>query len=140
MPPRLSPLKNHKDHGTTSVQERALFMTKHVASAIRSSFTTALRCALAKIARPLAATLLATLASGLLAQQAATGGVSPASPTYVDAVSRSSYWTYSKATNGEPKPWRQLPAEDQKLWENLARHAIRGIEKIDAERPAEGTS
>ncbi len=61
-------------------------------------------------------------------------------PAYVKLLSRSLFWGHSKATTGEPKPWRALPPEDQKVWENLAKRAIRGIEKLDAEESAEGTS
>ncbi len=55
------------------------------------------------------------------------------SPDYVNALSRSLYWAYSKATTGEPKPWRELTPEDRKLWATMARRAIRGIENLDAQ-------
>jgi len=53
-------------------------------------------------------------------------------PDYVNALSRSLYWAYSKATTGEPKPWRDLTLEDRKIWGIMARRAIRGIEHLDA--------
>jgi hypothetical protein len=63
-------------------------------------------------------------------------------PDYVNALSRSLYWAYSKATTGEPKPWRGLTPEDRKIWAIMARRAIRGIENLDAAETgsaAEGT-
>ena len=64
-------------------------------------------------------------------------------PDYVNALSRSLYWAYSKATTGEPKPWRDLTLEDRKIWVIMAKRAIRGIENLDAaetDPAAEGTA
>ena len=63
-------------------------------------------------------------------------------PDYINALSRSLYWAYSKATTGEPKPWRDLALEDRKIWAIMAKRAIRGIEHLDAaetDPAAEGT-
>lgn len=46
------------------------------------------------------------------------------------AVARSLYWGYVKDTTGTPGRWSDLDAEQRKIWQNMARRALRKIAEL----------
>jgi hypothetical protein len=48
------------------------------------------------------------------------------------AMAKALQWTHSKVTAGEPRKWGKLPQEEQRLWLQLARRAMKKLEEMNA--------
>jgi hypothetical protein len=49
-------------------------------------------------------------------------------------------WAHSKATLGEPRKWGRLSPDEQRLWLQLARRAMKKLEDLNAASDGDGAA
>lgn len=55
----------------------------------------------------------------------------------IAALARSLYWGYLKDRTGTPGKWSDLSTEDRKIWQSMARRAIRRVAELSVAEQSE---